>query len=145
MWDRLGVVISKAHDLVTDQDIFLQVIISLHCFMDLYDLGLDRQVIIPVKLRYIPPYPDCPSIQLGKNKWVLVGRIFQAITLLRQGTTVCHVQWEDSNGKIIECALKWSWISPTQPSELEIHQNIQADFWNEGHELPHEIDCTSQS
>jgi hypothetical protein len=139
MWDCSGVVISKAHDLETDQDIFLQVIISLHCFMDLYDLGLDWKVIILAKLCYILLYPDCPSIQIGKNKWVLVGRIFQAITLLGQGTTVWHVWQEDDIGKIIECALKWSWILPTQTLELEIHQNIQANFQNEDLKQPCEI------
>jgi hypothetical protein len=45
-WDRDGVVVSRPHHLEEEQDLFRRIIISLHCNLDLYDLGLDRNVSI---------------------------------------------------------------------------------------------------
>jgi hypothetical protein len=87
MWDRDGVVVSPPHDLKEDQELFRRVIISLHCYLDLYDLELDRKVKIAANFNYIPSNP-CPTIDFGGHEWELVSRIFQSVTAIGRGTAV---------------------------------------------------------
>jgi hypothetical protein len=127
MWDRDGCVVSKSHHIKKDQDMFLRVVISLHCCLDLYDLGLDRNVTIPKDYHYIPLNP-CPTLSFGGYKWDLVKTIFQSITAIGRGTNVWHVRRCADDGQVFEHAIKWSWRSPNRPTEAEIHRQIQAAF-----------------
>jgi hypothetical protein len=136
MWDRDGVVISKEHNLDTraGRQLFIRVIISLHFNLDLYDLGLDQNVILPEDkhgkgFAYIPSAPDpCPTVKYGGHKWTLAENIFQSITALGRGTSVWRVSRKDEDGKLIERAIKWSWRSPERTSEAQIHADILAAF-----------------
>jgi hypothetical protein len=128
MWDRGGAVISKPHNLRTPEgrDVYLKVLISLHCYLDLYDLGLNQHVGLPNNLHYIPSNPF-PTITFAGYEWQLIKRIFQSITETGRGTSVWHVQrFED--GKLFERAIKWSWWSSTRSSEAMIHREIEAAF-----------------
>jgi hypothetical protein len=136
MWDRDGVVISKDHNLDTQagRELFIRVIISLHFNLDLYDLGLDRNVILPEGkhgkgFAYIPSAPDpCPTVKYGGHAWTLAENIFQSITALGRGTSVWRVSRDGEDGKLIERAMKWSWRSPERTSEAQIHADILTAF-----------------
>jgi hypothetical protein len=127
MWDCDGVVVSPPHDLKEDQELFRRVIISLHCYLDLYDLGLDRNVKIAADFNYIPSNP-CPTIHFGGHRWELVSRIFQSVTAIGRGTAVWRVRRTDENGERIQRAIKWSWRSPGRETEAKIHAKIEKVF-----------------
>jgi hypothetical protein len=139
MWDRDGVVISKDHNLDTQagRQLFIRVIISLHFNLDLYDLGLDRNVILPEdkhgkRFAYIPSAPDpCPTVKYGGHAWTLAENIFQSITALGRGTSVWRVSRDGGDGKLIERVMKWGWRSPNSTSEAQIHADILAAFGNQ--------------
>jgi hypothetical protein len=144
MWDRDGAVISKEHNLDTraGRQLFIRVIISLHFHLDLYDLGLDRNVILPKdkhgeEFAYIPSTLDpCPTVKYGGYEWTLAENIFQSITALGRGTSVWRVCRNDEDGKLIERAIKWSWRSPESTSEAQIHADILTAF---DHDQPSNI------
>jgi hypothetical protein len=127
MWDRDGVVVSRPHQLEEEQDLFRRIIISLHCHLDLYDLGLDRNVKIAAGLPYIPSDPY-PTIDFGGHEWQLVERIFQSVTAIGRGTSVWRVRRTGENGEDIARAFKWSWRSPGRDTEAEIHTQIEGAF-----------------
>jgi hypothetical protein len=127
MWDRDGVAVSPPHDLEEDQELFIRVIISLHCYLDLYDLGLNRQVKIAENFHHIP-FDPCPTIDFGGHEWELVSRIFQSVTAIGRGTSVWRVRRTGENGERIERAIKWSWRSPGRETEAKIHAKIEKAF-----------------
>jgi hypothetical protein len=138
-WDRDGVVVSKVHDIGSDD--FLRVVIALHFDLDLYGLGLDREIVLPTDpatgkaFHYIPSSP-CPTTDMAGHKWRLVENLFQSTGSLGRGTSVWLASRDDEDGSLVERAIKWSWRSPGRLSESEIHKRIEADFASQDQPQP---------
>jgi hypothetical protein len=121
---------------VTDQNLFLKVVLSLSCHLDLEALGLDRHVKMPmntsgetpIPFTYIPISPHYPTITSAGFDWTLIENIFQSNTSLGRGASVWRVSRTDENRQLVERAMKWSWRPHSRSTESHIHMSILSAF-----------------
>lgn len=139
MWDRDGAVISKGHHYRAEQELFLRVIISLHCKMNLYDFGLDPNVKILKGVTSITPQL---RMEIDSHLWDVVENIFQSTAALGRCTSVWLITRVDDEGNLIERAFKWSWGADGRLSELEIHALVAQDFADQEMAQPSTIATT---
>jgi hypothetical protein len=115
-WDRDGVVVSRPHHLEEEQDLFRRMVISLHCSLDLHDLGLDRNVSIAA---------DLSHVSSGPPLWKLVNRSLPFVTANAHGDHICRVRRASEATELVHRTIKWSWGSSGHEREPNIHANIE--------------------
>jgi hypothetical protein len=114
-WDRDGVVVSRPHHLEEEQDLFRRIVISLHCYLDLHDLGLDRNVSITA---------DLSHVSSGPHPWELVNRSFLSVMANGHGNRMWRVRRASEATELVHCTI-WSWGSSGHEREPKIHANIE--------------------
>jgi hypothetical protein len=115
-WDRDGVVVSRPHHLEEEQDLFRRMVISLHCYLDLHDLGLDRNVSIAA---------DLSHVSSGPHPWELVNRSFLSVMANGHGNRMWRVRRASEATELVHHTIRWSWGSSGHEREPNIHANIE--------------------
>jgi hypothetical protein len=115
-WDRDGVVVSRPHHLEEEQDLFRRMVISLHCYLDLHDLGLDRNVSIAA---------DLSHVSSGPHPWELINRSFLSVMANGHGNRMWRVRRASEATELVHRTIKRSWGSSGHEREPNIHANIE--------------------
>jgi hypothetical protein len=157
-WDQAGVVLSKPHSMVDEQELFIRLIISINCRMDAVAFGHNPRIQLPAGFSYTPlenlsaveslaaldngeAPARLPTTRIGRFQWELREVLSKSKCALGRNTTVWRVARnveEDPRKpkRYIFRALKLTWHTPSRVTESAIHHQLQEDFRLLGRKQP---------